>query len=602
MDKIAIIDFGGQYTHLIANRIRYLGVYSEILSTKTSVKELSSFKGIIFSGGPHSVYGENSPQFNDEILESPQPIMGICYGHQLLCKKLGGKVKEVNSKEYGKAQLKILNNRSILKGIEKDSIVWMSHRDAVTKLPKNFFSLARTQDCEYAVVQSENEKFFGLQFHPEVTHSKHGDILLKNFLSICQCQFTWKVKDQVKILIKKLKKEAKNKKVFMLVSGGVDSTVAFTLLNKALGQENVFGVHINNGLMRKSESKWVLNQLQKIGFNNLKSIDAKKNFLSALGKACSPQEKRIIIGNTFLDIIDKEVPKYINTSNDDFVIAQGTIYPDTIESGSTEHSSLIKTHHNRVAKIIELIKQKKIVEPLKNLYKNEVRSLGEILGLDKEFIHRHPFPGPGLGVRVLCSKKSIIQKKSKKELKIKNSINNKKIKNLRILPIKSVGIKGDERNYAYPCAMSGDNLSWQELEEISSLTNNKNDELNRVLYQIGKDKLDGTLFLNQAYLDKKRISLLRKIDNLVTKFLKKENLYHSVWQFPVVLIPVASIKNKESIVLRPIDSQEAMTANFSFLPWDFVYKLSHLIIEKFSLIDLVFYDITHKPPGTIEWE
>ena len=598
VNKIAIIDFGGQYTHLICNKIRSLGSYSEVLQVDVNKKELTGYSGIIFSGGPHSVYESNAPKCSKAILSLSIPILGICYGHQLLNELLGGKVEKSSNKEYSKAKLNSLNKSDLLIDVKLNETVWMSHGDEVVNLAPNLYVIASTKDCEYAIVGDDNKKLYGLQFHPEVTHSECGDKILLNFLKICGCDLLWSAENFLEELYKSIRDAVSDKKVFMLVSGGVDSTVAYVLLNKALGVGRVIGVHIDNGFMRFKESEQVMNELVDCGIDTLELFDAKELFLDAVKNISDPQEKRKIIGEVFLDAVD-EYQKYLNWSPDDFIIAQGTIYPDTIESGGTENSSLIKTHHNRVDKILDLIKQGKVIEPIKNFYKDEVRQIGYSFGLAKHFIERHPFPGPGLAVRTLCSSKSFFNKKSTFENMLEKSL---KPYQCRILPIKSVGVQGDKRTYAQPLVLYGD-LNWDILEKFSIELTNKYSEINRVIYHLAGLKFhDKDIWISESYLTKDRLDLLSKIDYFVMQKITSANLYDKIWQMPIVLLPVASKQGENSIVLRPINSLEAMTANFSTLPKKIIMELGKDIIEKFPEINAVLYDITHKPPGTIEWE
>ena len=599
MQKVGILDFGGQYAHLIANRVRRLGVYSEILSPKVSLEQVQDFQGLIFSGGPASVYTE-SIKFNHKLLNFTKPILGICYGHQLINYSFGGKVKVGKVKEYGKAYVQRLeDNEPLFKNLAKQEVMWMSHGDEVTKLASNFKILAKTANCPIAAAKHTKRPIYGLQFHPEVTHSKNGMTLLKNFLEICQCNFSWNLKSYLEQTISSIREKVQDKKVFLLVSGGVDSNVAFSLLNKALGNDKVYGLHIDNGLMRLDESRWVQRTLKEVGFENFHIVDAQDMFLNNIGKTVDPQQKRQIIGDTFLDVKNCETQK-LNLCNNEWILGQGTIYPDTIESGKTENSSLIKTHHNRVDRVQELIAQGKIIEPLADLYKDEVRELGELLGLPKKLVWRHPFPGPGLGVRILCSHGNMTQDFTQEETQIAEKLQNKGYK-IKILPIKSVGVQGDERSYAHACILEGE-LNWQELEKVSIFITNNFSQMNRVIYSVAGN-LDDKFYLNQAYITKKRCNLLRKLDALNSRLLEKFDLYDKIWQMPVVLIPSSSEKEKESVLLRPIYSTEAMTASFCHFPQEYLDSFSKKVFESYSSsIANIFYDITNKPPATIEWE
>ncbi|MDD7985571.1 glutamine-hydrolyzing GMP synthase [Lentisphaera marina] len=598
MDKIGVLDFGGQYAHLIANRVRRMGVYSEIVSPTAELSSLSSYKGLIFSGGPSSVYADNSPAFNKDILNFNGPILGICYGHQLICQTLGGQVKPGEVKEYGIARVAKSFESPLYEGLSDSEVMWMSHGDSVADIPEGFQITASTPDCPVASVQNLEKKIFGLQFHPEVTHSENGLTLMKNFLKQCDCSFEWDIKAFMQQSIDNIRHEFAGKKVFLLVSGGVDSNVAFALLNKALGDENVYGLHVDNGLMRKDESAWVKEELKQAGFSNFHVVDAGDTFLKNLAGVSEPQAKRVIIGDTFLDV-KCEAVEASDLVDDSWLLGQGTIYPDTIESGGTENSHLIKTHHNRVDRIQELINQGKVIEPLAELYKDEVRELGELLGLPHKLVWRHPFPGPGLGVRLLCSDTEGSEDYSEAEGRINTFLEKYNVAG-RILPVKSVGVQGDARTYAHPCLISGE-ADWETLEEISTSLTNRFPEVNRVIYNAGGDDWSGEILLHKCDTNKSRLDRLREADQVVTDYLFDKGLYEDIWQMPVALLPVGRTLNGESLVLRPINSTEAMTASFSRIPQN---QLTEMIseIRKKAELEGVFYDVTNKPPGTIEWE
>lgn len=405
MKKITILDFGGQYAHLIGTRLRKLGCYSEIKETDTPARELRDSSGIIFSGGPQSVYDLNSPTVDPAVFELGIPILGICYGHQLMNHLLGGKVEAGKVKEYGLAKIKAVSNSPFLKKIDSQSVVWMSHGDEVTRLAEGFELIASSDDCQNAAVADEKRKFYGVQFHPEVTHSHQGNQFLSNFIEICGASGTWSLDNFLEKEIHKIKEQVGDKKVFMLVSGGVDSTVAFALLEKALGKSKVYGLFVDTGLMRYQERTEVETALKSIGFDNLHIEERANDFLTALKGKTEPEEKRKIIGDMFLTV-QQEVSTRLKLNPAEWLLGQGTIYPDTIETGGTKNADKIKTHHNRVEAIQKLIEEGKVIEPLAELYKDEVRVIGEMLGLPHAMVWRHPFPGPGLGVRILCSAQS----------------------------------------------------------------------------------------------------------------------------------------------------------------------------------------------------
>jgi GMP synthase (glutamine-hydrolysing) len=580
MQKIIILDFGGQYAHLIANRIRRLGVFSEILPNDTDIKTQTDVKGIIISGGPDSVYDEDSPKPHKDLFKTDIPILGLCYGHQLMAQFLGGIVSPGKIKEYGTANL-LTKDNPIFEGLDDKEQVWMSHGDTVSSVPQDFEIIGSTKDCKIAAMANRKTNYYGFQFHPEVTHTTNGLKILENFVfNICNAKKNWDSKQYTKRIIEDIKTKAKDKKVFMLVSGGVDSTVCFTLLNKAIGQENVYGLFIDNGLVRKDEMKLVDKAIKDLGYQNFHSHDASDIFISRLKEIYDPETKREIIGNTFIDV-QKEVLKNLDLDPEEWLLGQGTIYPDTIETKGTKNADLIKTHHNRVPEIQKMIDQGKVIEPLSQLYKDEVREVGLEIGLPKDLVWRHPFPGPGLGVRCLCNDKD------HEQLKIKSEYPG------FIIPIKSVGVQGDSRTYRHPFVLTlKDN--WDKLGNISTNITNRFAEINRVLLFIDGKK---DLKLIKAYITKKRLDKLRQADHIVNKALFDNNLMQDIWQFPIVMIPYGE---NESIILRPVYSKEAMTAEFGKIDMEIVGQMAKEILA--LGFDAVYYDITNKPPGTIEWE
>ncbi len=405
LKKITILDFGGQYAHLIGTRLRKLGTFSEIKDSETPAEELKDSSGIILSGGPQSVYEKGSPTMDLNVLKLGIPVLGICYGHQLMTYKLGGEVKPGKVKEYGRAKFDKVQDSPLFKKIDFPTTVWMSHGDEVSQHAEGFEIIGSSADCEHVAIADESRKMYGVQFHPEVTHSDQGNQFLANFLEICGTKNTWNLENYLENIIKEIQAKVGDKNVFMLVSGGVDSTVAFALLEKALGKDKVFGLFVDTGLMRYAERDEVENALKKIGFDNLHIAERGSDFIAALSGKTEPEEKRKIIGDMFLKV-QAEVSTRLELNPEEWLLGQGTIYPDTIESGGTKNADKIKTHHNRVEAIQKLIEAGKVIEPLQDLYKDEVRAVGEMLGLPHEMVWRHPFPGPGLGVRILCSNKS----------------------------------------------------------------------------------------------------------------------------------------------------------------------------------------------------
>lgn len=401
--SIVVLDFGGQYAHLIARRVRQLGVYADIMDADTPVDQLRGRAGIILSGGPQSVYDPQSPQGDPAIFELGIPVLGICYGLQWMVKALGGSVESGGVKEYGRAKLKVESGkRKVTDGLPVESTVWMSHGDEAKQLPEGFERIGTSADCQNAFLADETRNFYAVQFHPEVVHSEYGQQLLKNFVGLCDT-LPWSIDSYADHISASIQQEVGERKVFILVSGGVDSTVAFVLLNKVLGTKRVQGLYVDTGLMRKDESKEIETAFADLGITNLRIEYAEAEFLKNLEGVYDPEEKRNIIGKTFLDV-QRRVSSEMGLSLDDgWMLGQGTIYPDTIETGETKNADKIKTHHNRIEEIQKMMDAGFVIEPLRELYKDEVRTLGQELGIPQALVWRHPFPGPGLGVRILCA-------------------------------------------------------------------------------------------------------------------------------------------------------------------------------------------------------
>ncbi len=641
--SIVVLDFGGQYAHLIANRIRRLGAYSEIYSHDVSAEELkkNEVAGIILSGGPKSVYAEDGLHANVDIFDLDIPVLGICYGHQLLVHALGGEVEMGSVHEFGKSDFVLKKKDGVWKDFPNTSTAWMSHVDKVIALPRGFEITGTTSDCSAAAIACFDRNIFGVQFHPEVTHTQQGMLLLQNFVEICGVQNTWKIDDFVAQEIQNIQKQAAGKNVFLLVSGGVDSSVTFALLEKALGKERIYGLFVDHGLMRKDEVNQVPAMIAEAGFDNLHVAKEENRFLKNLEGITDPEEKRMIIGNTFLDV-QEQVTTDLDLHPDEWLLGQGTIYPDTIESGGTKHAAKIKTHHNRVERVQKLIDAGKIIEPLKDLYKDEVREVGLKLGLPKKMIERHPFPGPGLGVRILCSQNADSLPNTPE---IESGIQ-KKFADIeaRVLPLKSVGVQGDFRSYRHPVVLFSKNeYSWDTLDEIATNIPNSFPEINRVLLSLSHFSKLSVPKVTPSFMTKDRIALLQEADAIIRMILEKEDFKgrENIWQFPVVLCPLEfgegsgekgeeksitnyesstfakatadrriteknrehTSKSRETIILRPVESQEAMTASFARIPGNILLKMSKSIMNELEgKVSAVFFDITNKPPGTIEWE
>jgi len=509
---ILVINYGAQYCHLIARRVRDLGVYSGILAFDVSVNKVKKLNpsGIILSGGPSSVYEKGAPISKEGLLSLGIPVLGICYGQQLIGKQLGGKVIANKIKEYGKKIIRIKDKDKLFKGLKDKEIIWMSHGDSVEELPSGFVTLGSTDTCKNAAIGDFERNIYGVQFHPEVTHTVSGNRILKNFVfEVCKSEKDFNMGSVAKRLVKEIKDEVKEDHVIIGISGGVDSTVAATLINKAIGRR-LHGVFIDHGLCRKNEMKIVKRRYDKLGLN-VKYVDASSLFLSNLDGVSDPEEKRKIIGHTFIEVFEKEAKLLEEKYEKIKFLAQGTIYPDRIESAQpSKEASRIKSHHNLT--LPEKMKLK-VLEPIKDLYKDGVRKLGKELKIPKELLHRHPFPGPGLAVRVLG--------------------------------------------------------------EVTA----------------------------------ERIKVLQEADHIFILELKKNKLYYKAWQAFAVLLPVKTVgvmgdaRTYENIVsLRAVTSTDAMTADWAKLPYSFLERVSNRIINEVKGVNRVVYDVTQKPPGTIEYE
>ncbi|MCX6149442.1 MAG: glutamine-hydrolyzing GMP synthase [Ignavibacteriales bacterium] len=507
---ILILDFGSQYTQLIARRIRECGVYSEIHPFNFSVEKISELKpaGIILSGGPLSVYDEGAPRLDKNIFELGIPVLGICYGLQLICFQLGGAVKSANSREYGKATLNLSQPSPLFNNVKTSSIVWMSHGDNVTKIPEDYDVVGTSENSPFCAIEHQSKKIFGIQFHPEVAHTEEGIKVIKNFLlEICKVKGEWTPKHFIESTTNEIKKVIGEKKAICALSGGVDSSVAAILVSKAIG-EKLICIHVDTGLMRENESAQIKEMFEKNYSLKIIHKDASEIFLKKLTGITDPEMKRKIIGNTFIDVFEEEAKKF----SDAEYLVQGTLYPDVIESVSVVGSSVtIKTHHN-VGGLPDKMNLK-LIEPFRELFKDEVRRIGKDLGLPEEFIARHPFPGPGLAVRLL------------------------------------------------------------------------------------------------GEITKPRLDVLRKADDIFISEIKIAGLYDKIWQAFAVLLPIQTVgvmgdaRTYENVIaLRAVNSSDGMTADWFRFDNEFLAKVSNKIIRNIRGVNRVVYDISSKPPSTIEWE
>ncbi|TVQ12359.1 MAG: glutamine-hydrolyzing GMP synthase [Bacteroidetes bacterium] len=507
-EMILILDFGSQYTQLIARRVRELNVYCEIHPYHHIPSTMEGVKGVILSGSPSSVRDANAPRINLDAFYGRFPLLGVCYGAQYIALNKGGDVQPSSNREYGRANLAFIDKQELLMdSVGDNSQVWMSHADTITRIPETFKLIASSHDVEVAAFKDTKSQTYGLQFHPEVYHSTDGLALLKNFVAdICGCSQSWTAASFVSSSVNALKEKLGNDKVVLGLSGGVDSTVAGVLLHQAIGTQ-LHCIFVDNGLLRKNEFEDVLASYEHMGLN-VKGVRAADRFLDALKGATDPEEKRKIIGRVFIEVFDDEAHKIQGVQ----WLGQGTIYPDVIESVSVNGpSATIKSHHN-VGGLPDFMKMK-VVEPLNSLFKDEVRRVGKSLGINPALINRHPFPGPGLGIRIL----------------------------------------GD--------------------------------------------------------ITEEKVRILQEVDHIYIKALKDWHLYEQVWQAAAILLPVQSVgvmgderTYENAVALRAVGSTDGMTADWSHLPYDFLAKVSNDIINKVKGINRVVYDISSKPPATIEWE
>ncbi len=580
--QITVLDVGGQYCHLIARKVRDLGVYAEVAASDTPAAELKGRKGIIISGGPASVYDPSSPTIDAAVLASGIPVLGICYGQQLMAHLLGGKVEKGERGEYGFAQMEPVKTDSLLRGVSGKQQVWMSHRDQVATPPEGFDVIASTATCKAAAIADPKRGLYAVQFHPEVVHTACGPQILENFvMQIAGCVKDWDPAGQLAAVEDQIRHAAAGRNVFFFVSGGVDSTVAYTLCLKALGADRVHGTYVDTGLMREGETEFVRENFSGLGAKSFEVEDAREQFLNALEGLTAPEAKRHAIGEEFVRVQQRilESEHYLDGQ---WVLGQGTIYPDTIESGGTAKADLIKTHHNRVAGIQKLIDEGKIVEPLASFYKDEVRAVGRQIGLPDALLDRHPFPGPGLAIRCLCSEESGVAEVMPEGWK---------------LPVRSVGVQGDSRTYRAALAIPEFPASD---EEAASLIN-RMENINRIVVKVWTADEMTKMQAVPSFLTGERLDRLRHADAIVRKITLESGFDNDVWQFPVVLIPFGTPGRPDSVVLRPIYSVDGMTASAVRMP---DALLAQIVIELRAVTGVggVFYDITNKPPATIEWE
>ncbi len=603
-DAIAVIDFGGQYAHLIATKIRRLRVLAEIRQPEDATDVFRRYRGIILSGSPSlSSFGEDST-YNKSIYDLDIPIFGFCFGHQEIAKHYGGTVVH-GGREWGPADLQVVADSPIFKGLGATERVWMSHFDSVTSVGLGFeevgFTTLGTSSTphRYAAIGSNSLRRWGVQFHPEVDDTVHGSEMIANFvLGVCGCTPSWTMERYVEERVEQVRQQVGGQSVFLLASGGVDSTVAARLLGMAIGPERLHLLHVDNGLMRKDESRAVVEMFRQFGLaRNLHFIDASDTFLSALAGVVEPEQKRKIIGKVFIDVFEAEAKRL---GIEGHLLGQGTIYPDTIETGGTKRADTIKTHHNRVPVIERMIEQGRVVEPLADLYKVEVRELGEKLGIQHDLIWRHPFPGPGLGVRLLCSTGAESRDGFDQIEPNVAAVAARYGMDALALPIKSVGVKADLRSYEHPVLVSGE-APWERRLEMAASLFKDVPGINRCIWNLGPGSPAHVRPL-AATVTRDRLDLLREADHLVMEGLRRHGIYQDIWQCPTALVPLeVDGLGREFVIVRPIHSERAMTATPAQLPGALTAELRRQILALPGVSGLAL-DVTTKPPGTIEWE
>jgi len=603
-DAIAVIDFGGQYAHLIVNKVRRQQVLAEICQPEDPIERFAEFKGIIVSGSPSlASHGEDS-EYNKAIYDLEIPILGFCFGHQEIARHYGGEVFH-GAQEWGRSDLHVVREHPLFAGLDEVEPVWMSHFDTVSAIGPDFEELGYTtlgagqEQQHFAAIGSDKLRRYGFQFHPEVDDTVHGDQMIANFVvEICGCRPSWTMDRYVEEQVDRIREQVGDQSVFLLASGGVDSTVAAKLFGRALRDDQLHLLHVDNGLMRKEESRDVMAMFADLGLDtNLHFVDATKDFLAPLEGVVEPEKKRAIIGKTFIEVFEREA---LELGIEGHLLGQGTIYPDTIETGGSKRADTIKTHHNRVPIIEQMIAAGKVVEPLADLYKTEVRELGERLGIPREAVWRHPFPGPGLGVRLLCATGEAAPAGLAAIEAAVAKVGDQVGLQMQPLPLRSVGVKADVRSYEHPVLLTGER-DWDGLVEAASAVLKQVGGINRAIWNLG-ERAPTQVRPLAAAVTAERLDLLREADYLVMDGLRRHGLYDSIWQCPTVLVPLEiDGHGEELVIVRPIHSQRAMTAAPARLPSALLDELRQSLLGLPKVSGLCL-DITSKPPGTIEWE
>lgn len=616
LERVAILDCGGQYTKVIDRKVREMSVKSDIFPIGISAAELRGYHGIIFSGGPGSVWVEDSLEYDPDLFELKLPMLGICYGMQLINKHFGGIVAPGLKTEYGETEIEVEPDCPLFDGLERKQRVLMSHGDSVKELAPGFMIGARSEQI-YAAIYNPERKIYGVQFHPEVDLTVNGKEMLTNFLfKVCGLHGNYLLEDRIETAIKKIKEKVKDEKILVLVSGGVDSAVSAALLVKALDPKNVYAIHIDHGFMRKNESDLVCDNLRRMGLSNLIRENAAADFFNSvievngkkigpLTEVVDPEEKRNIIGEVFINVV-KRTAASLNLDFDSTFWAQGTLRPDLIESGNPDVSGYahrIKTHHNDVDIVRRAREKGLVVETNWDWHKDEVRQVARALGIDESIASRQPFPGPGLAIRVICND-GTDRIESHQQERFQNVFASLTSSYQgQPLPLKSVGVQGDCRSYRYLALVSGKGMDfdWDEIYRIGTNLPNRVDFINRVAYCLNHRELKGELKTHQMYLNQENVGLLRELDNIVVNKLNRK----PISQVFAVLLPVG-IHNRYSVAIRTIITSDFMTGRPAGIGKDIAKELiAELVAEienGFPEIDLILYDITSKPPATVEWQ